>query len=153
MLRYMLCYMGGGDAGTLRFPLFILYANVRVCDGENERERRPTTAGLLPYYHLYLLTLFCDLFIHAALHNGCCVDPARVILLYYPFGLRAATDRRLSFHHLYTIGTTTTTREGAERQKSRCEVLTARPRACSMAYPIQPGPRSAADACRPSHAN
>ena len=62
--------MGGGDAGTLRFPLFILYAN--VCDGENEREREAANnnRAASPYYHLYLLTLFCDLFIHAALHNG-----------------------------------------------------------------------------------
>ena len=109
---------GGGDAGTLRFPLFILYANVRR--RERERERRPTTAGRLPYYHLYLLTLFCDLFIHAALHEWvCCVDPARVILLYYPFGLRERRQTGDFPSIIYIQSERRRRREKGQRDKNR----------------------------------
>ena len=59
----MLYYLGEAMRVPSASP-FILYANVRVCDGENERERRPTTAALsptttfiyLPFFVTYLST-------------------------------------------------------------------------------------------------
>ena len=108
---------GGGDAGTLRFPLFILYANVRQREREreaanNNRAASPTTTFIyLPFFVTYLST--------RRYTNGCCVDPARVILLYYPFGLRERRQTGDFPSIIYIQSERRRRREKGQRDKNR----------------------------------